>query len=281
MENLTDISVINQICKKYGFKFKKGLGQNFLCDETVVEDIINGTGITKETNVIEIGPGFGSLTASLIKAAKSVTSIEIDETLIPVLTDLFKECDNFTLINKDVLKFDLNEIIKDDKTVLVANLPYYITTPIITYLLEERFNLKSITVMVQKEVAERLVAKPGSKAYGAITCLIDYYTNAEIITEVGADSFVPPPNVDSAVVKMEILKEPRVKPKNERMFFNLIKASFNQRRKTFINGISNSGVTKLSKAEFQNLILSLGYDVNLRGETLSVEDFCKIADSME
>lgn len=281
MENLTDISVINQICKKYGFKFKKGLGQNFLCDETVVEDIINGTGITKETNVIEIGPGFGSLTASLIKAAKSVTSIEIDETLIPVLSDLFKECDNFTLINKDVLKFDLNEIIKDDKTVLVANLPYYITTPIITYLLEERFNLKSITVMVQKEVAERLVAKPGSKAYGAITCLIDYYTNAEIITEVGADSFVPPPNVDSAVVKMEILKEPRVKPKNERMFFNLIKASFNQRRKTFINGISNSGVTKLSKAEIQNLILSLGYDVNLRGETLSVEDFCKIADSME
>ena len=135
--------------------------------------------------------------------------------------------------------------------------------------------------MVQKEVAERLVAKPGSKAYGAITCLIDYYTNAEIITEVGADSFVPPPNVDSAVVKMEILKEPRVKPKNERMFFNLIKASFNQRRKTFINGISNSGITKLSKAEFQNLILSLGYDVNLRGETLSVEDFCKIADSME
>ena len=281
MENLTDISVIKKICQKYGFKFKKGLGQNFLCDYQVVCDIINGTGITKETNVIEIGPGFGSLTESLLKSAKSVTSVEIDETLIPVLNDIFKDYDNFTLINKDVLKFNLNEIIKDDNTVLVANLPYYITTPIITYLLEEKFNLKSITVMVQKEVADRLVAKPGTKNYGAITCLIDYYTNAEIITEVPADSFVPPPNVDSAVVKMEVLKEPRVKPKNERMFFNLIKASFNQRRKTFINGISNSGITKLSKADFQELILSLGYDVNLRGETLSISDFCKIADSME
>ena len=281
MRDLTDISVIKQICAKYGFKFKKGLGQNFLCDYRVVEDIINKTGITKDTNVIEIGPGFGSLTGSLVECAKSVTSIEIDSTLIPVLTDLFKDYDNFNLINEDVLKFDLNSIITDDNTILVANLPYYITTPIITYLLEKRFNLKSITVMVQKEVADRMAAKPGSKAYGAITCLIDYYADAEIITEVGADSFVPPPNVDSSVVKLTLLKEPRVNPKNEKLFFNLIKASFNQRRKTFINGIHNSGITRMSKDEFTKLITDLGYDVNLRGETLSVEDFAKISDSME
>lgn len=281
MKNLTDISVIKQICAKYGFRFKKGLGQNFLCDYQVVEDIINKTGITKETNVIEIGPGFGSLTQSLLKHAKTVTSVEIDDTLIPVLNDLFRDCDNFKLINEDVLKFDLNSIIEDDNTLLVANLPYYITTPIITYLLEGRFNLKSITVMVQKEVADRMVAKPGSKAYGAITCLIDYYADAKIITDVSADSFIPPPNVDSAVVKMNILKEPRVNPKNEKMFFNLIKASFNQRRKTFLNGISNSGITKLSKTGLQDLITGLGYDVNLRGETLSVEDFARISDKLE
>lgn len=280
MENLTDISVITKLCARYGFRFKKGLGQNFLCDYRVVEDIINGTGITKDTNVIEIGPGFGSLTQSLIKYAKSVTSIEIDNAVIPVLNDLFKDCDNFTLINEDVLKFDLNSIITDDNTVLVANLPYYITTPIITYLLEGKFNLKSITVMVQKEVAERMTAKPGSKSYGAITCLIDYYTNAKIIADVSRDSFIPPPNVDSAVVKMEVLSEPKVKPLSEKMFFNLIKASFNQRRKTFINGISNSGITKLTKDELKNLILDLGFDENLRGETLSISDFAKISDNL-
>lgn len=281
MKDLTNISVIKEICAKYGFKFKKGLGQNFLCDYRVVDDIITKTGINKNTDVIEIGPGFGSLTQSLINCAKKVTSIEIDDTLIPVLTDLFSEYDNFNLINQDVLKFNLDSIIEHEETVLVANLPYYITTPIITYLLEGRFKLKSITVMVQKEVAERMVAKPGSKAYGAITCLIDYYSDAQIITDAGAECFVPPPNVDSAVVKMDILKEPRVNPKNEKLFFNLIKASFNQRRKTFLNGISNSGIAKLSKTELSDIITRLGYDVNLRGETLSVADFAKISDELE
>lgn len=279
MENLTDISVIKKICAKYGFKFKKGFGQNFLCDEEIVNNIILNSGINKDTSVIEIGPGFGSLTQSLLKYAKKVTSIEIDSSLIPVLEDLFSSYDNFNLINCDVLKFDLNSII-DDNTVLVANLPYYITTPILTYLLEGRYNLKSITVMVQKEVAKRLVALPGTKDYGAITCLVNYYSNAKIVVDVPKDSFIPAPNVDSAVVKLDILKEPRVNPKSEKNMFKLIKASFNQRRKTFLNGIANSKITSLSKNELENVILSLGYDINLRGETLSVEDFAKISDEI-
>ena len=279
MENLTDISVIKKICAKYGFKFKKGFGQNFLCDEEIVNNIILNSGINKDTSVIEIGPGFGSLTQSLLKYAKKVTSIEIDSSLIPVLEDLFSSYDNFNLINCDVLKFDLNSII-DDNTVLVANLPYYITTPILTYLLEGRYNLKSITVMVQKEVAKRLVALPGTKDYGAITCLVNYYSDAKIVVDVPKDSFIPAPNVDSAVVKLDILKEPRVNPKSEKNMFKLIKASFNQRRKTFLNGIVNSKITSLSKSELENVILSLGYDINLRGETLSVEDFAKISDEI-
>ena len=279
MENLTDISVIKKICAKYGFKFKKGFGQNFLCDEEIVNNIILNSGINKDTSVIEIGPGFGSLTQSLLKYAKKVTSIEIDSSLIPVLEDLFSSYDNFNLINCDVLKFDLNSII-DDNTVLVANLPYYITTPILTYLLEGRYNLKSITVMVQKEVAKRLVALPGTKDYGAITCLVNYYSDAKIVVDVPKDSFIPAPNVDSAVVKLDILKEPRVNPKSEKNMFKLIKASFNQRRKTFLNGIANSKITSLSKSELENVILSLGYDINLRGETLSVEDFAKISDEI-
>ena len=280
MENLTDISVIKKICAKYGFKFKKGFGQNFLCDEDIVEGIISSSHINENTDVIEIGPGFGSLTQSLLKYAKSVTSIEIDSTLIPVLNDLFKDYDNFNLINEDVLKLDLNSIIKSDNTVLVANLPYYITTPILTYLLEGKFNLKSITVMVQKEVADRLVAKPGSKDYGAITCLIDYYSESEIVVNVPKDCFIPAPNVDSAVVKLNILDKPRANPLSEKNMFKLIKASFNQRRKTFLNGVSNSGILKYSKSETEEIIKELGYDVNLRGETLSIEEFALLSDKL-
>ena len=280
MENLTDISVIKKICAKYGFKFKKGFGQNFLCDEDIVSSIISSSHIDKGTDVIEIGPGFGSLTQSHLKYARSVTSIEIDKSLIPVLNDLFSEYDNFNLICEDVLKLDLNSVIKSENTVLVANLPYYITTPILTYLLEGRFNLKSITVMVQKEVANRMVAKPGSKDYGAITCLIDYYSDSEIVTDVPKDCFIPAPNVDSAVVKLDILDKPRANPKCEKNMFKLIKASFNQRRKTFLNGVSNSGILKISKGEAEKIILDSGYDINLRGETLSVEEFAMLSDKL-
>ncbi len=280
MENLTDISVIKKICARYGFKFKKGFGQNFLCDEDIVNEIIYGSGIDKDTDVIEIGPGFGSLTQSLLKYAKSVTSIEIDSSLIPVLTDLFGQEEHFNLINEDVLKLDLNDIIKSDNTVLVANLPYYITTPILTYLLEGRFNLKSVTVMVQKEVADRMVALPGSKDYGAITCLIDYYSDSEIIVDVPKECFIPAPNVNSAVVKLNILDEPKAKPTNEKNMFKLIKASFNQRRKTFLNGVSNSSVTDKSKAELEEILIQSGYDGNLRGETLSVEEFAVLSDKI-
>lgn len=280
MKNLTDISVIKKICADYGFKFKKGFGQNFLCDEDIVNEIIYGSGINENTDVIEIGPGFGSLTQSLLKYAKSVTSIEIDSSLVPVLNDLFKDEEKFTLINEDVLKLDLNDIIKSDNTVLVANLPYYITTPILTYLLEGKFNLKSITVMVQKEVADRMVAYPGSKDYGAITCLIDYYSDSEIIVDVPKECFIPAPNVNSAVIKLNLLDEPRAKPLSEKNMFKLVKASFNQRRKTFLNGVFNSSVTSKTKAELEEIIVDLGYDANLRGETLSIEEFAALSDKI-
>lgn len=278
--DLTNINVVKKICSDYGFKFKKGLGQNFLCDEDAVLSIIEGANIDKNTSVIEIGPGFGSLTCHLLKYAKKVTSIEIDDTLIPILKDIFSECNNFNIINEDVLKLDLNDIIDDDNTVVVANLPYYITTPVITYLLEGNFNLKSITVMVQKEVAERLTATPDNKNYGAITCLIDYHTDSKIIVNVPSSSFIPAPKVDSAVVKMDILKEKRVLPKDEKLFFKLIKASFSQRRKTFLNGIYNSNILNIKKEELENIFTDLGYDKLTRGETLSVYDFAKISDAL-
>ena len=199
-DRVTNPKIVKELCERYGFRFKKGLGQNFLIDESVVEDTIVGTGITRNTSVIEIGPGFGSLTQSLLEAAKDVTAIELDSNLIPVLTDLFGSAENFHLINADVLKTDLNQIIQNEDTVVVANLPYYITTPIVSALLEKRYPLKSITVMVQKEVAKRMVATCREKDYGALSCMVDYYTNASILRDVKPHCFTPQPSVDSSIV---------------------------------------------------------------------------------
>ena len=212
---ITNPTVIRDICEKYNFHFKKGLGQNFLIDSNVIDSIIEGSDITKEKSVVEIGPGFGALTQALIESAGKVTSIEIDNSLIPVLSDIFSYADNFRLVNSDVLKTDLNEFI-DENTVLAANLPYYVTTPILSHILENRYKFKSLTVMVQKEVAKRMVAEPGTKEYGAFTCLIDYYSNPEILRYISPNCFSPAPKVDSAVVLLKIPETPKYSPKNEK-----------------------------------------------------------------
>ncbi len=276
---ITNPTVIREICEKYNFKFKKGLGQNFLIDSNVIDSIVEGTGITKDTSVVEIGPGFGALTQALIESAGSVTSIEIDSSLIPVLTDIFGDADNFTLINEDVLKLDLNEIIKNENTVLAANLPYYVTTPILSHILENRYNFKSLTVMVQKEVAKRMVAAPGTKEYGAFTCLIDYYSDPEILRYISPNCFSPAPKVDSAVVILRIPKTPKYSPKNEKVYKRVVKAVFQKRRKTLLNALS-SAFSELTKEEVSKAIVNAGFDPSVRGETLSVAEFIKISDSL-
>lgn len=277
---ITNPTVIKEICNKYNFHFKKGLGQNFLIDGNVIDSIVEGTNISKETSVVEIGPGFGALTQALIESAKDVTSIEIDSSLIPVLTDIFKDADNFTLINADVLKTDLSEIIKNENTVLAANLPYYVTTPILTHILENRYKFKSLTVMVQKEVAKRMVASPGTKDYGAFTCLINYYSNPEILRYISPNCFSPAPKVESAVVLLKIPAEQKYFPKNEDTYKRVVRGVFGKRRKTMLNALS-SVFGEFTKQKMEEIITEAGFSPSVRGETLSIEDFIKIADKIE
>lgn len=271
------------ILKKYNITASKSLGQNFLIDDDVIEKTINSASITDEDLVIEIGPGLGTLTSKLLERAKKVIAIELDTRMLKILNERFSLYSNFEIINNDVLKVDLNEIIKEEKSKndiknvkVVANLPYYITTPIIMKLLEDNLDIESITVMVQKEVAKRLVAKPGSKMAGAITYSVQYYCMAEEIVEVSNDSFIPAPEVDSEVIKLTLRKEPCVKIKNKEMFFKLIKVSFMQRRKTFINGVSNSGLVE--KEKLKSILEELEIGENVRGENLTIEQFAKISD---
>ena len=234
------------ILNKYNAHANKGYGQNFLIDQNVVDGIIEKAEVNKDDLIIEIGPGLGNLTSPLLENAGKVICIELDPKMVSILTDRFSLYNNFELINDDVLKVDLNKIIEENSNFksakVVANLPYYITTPIIMKLLEDKLNLESITVMVQKEVAERLADRPGGKEVGSITYSINYYTDPEIIISVPRDSFIPAPNVDSAVIKLDVLKEPKVKVLDEELFFKIIKFSFLQKRKTLINSLSNSGL---------------------------------------
>ena len=268
------------ILNKYNAHANKGYGQNFLIDQNVVDGIIENAGVCKEDLIIEIGPGLGNLTSPLLENAGKVICIELDPKMVSILKDRFSLYENFELINEDVLKVDLNKLIEENskfKTAkVVANLPYYITTPIIMKLLEDKLNLESITVMVQKEVAERLADKPGGKEVGAITYSINYYTNPEIIIDVPRDSFIPAPNVDSAVIKLDVLKEPKVKVLDEELFFKVIKFSFLQKRKTLINSLSNSGL--LPKDFLEEMLNELGIDLRVRAEQLSLENFRDIAD---
>ena len=276
MYDLTSPSVIRHLCDEFGFSFKKGFGQNFLTDADVLLSIAEAAG---SEGVLEIGPGFGTLTAVLGNRTKKVVSIEIDRTLEPVLKTTLAGFDNIKIHFADVMKTDLEKLINEEfsgmSLSVAANLPYYVTSPILMKLLEEKLPFENIVVMVQKEVAERIVAKPGTKDYGALTLAVSYYAEAEIITTVPAESFVPAPKVDSAVVSMKLLKEPPIDAP-EKDYFRLVKASFAQRRKTMLNALSNAGFYG-SKDDIKAVLEGLGYDSNLRGETLSMEEFSEIA----
>ena len=269
------------ILKKYNITASKSLGQNFLIDDNVIENIVESADIEDNDLIIEIGPGLGTLTKRLLEKAKKVIAVELDNRMINILNERFSLYKNFELINEDILKVDLKEIINNNKEKLdiknvkvVANLPYYITTPIIMKLLESKLDIESITVMVQKEVAKRLTAKPGEKLAGAITYSVNYYCEPEEVIIVPNSSFIPEPEVESEVIKLVLRKEAPVKVKNEELFFKFIKASFMQRRKTLINGISNSGI--MEKEELKKLLDKLGLDEKIRGENLTLEDFARI-----
>ncbi len=275
------------IMKKYNITANKKYGQNFLIDDEIIDGIIKNADVNQNDLIIEIGPGLGTLTAKLIKNAGKVISIELDSKMIQILNDRFSLYNNFELINNDVLKVDLYNLIKSNientnlkNAKVVANLPYYITTPIIMKLLEEKLNLKSITVMVQKEVAERLCTTPGEKDTGAITYSINYYSDAKIVLDVPKTSFIPAPEVNSAVIKLDILKEPRLQIENEKLFFDIIKSAFLQKRKTLVNSLSNSNLFK-NKQEIIDILNSLNIDLNIRGEKLTLEDYFNLYKSIK
>lgn len=266
------------IMNKYNITANKNYGQNFLIDENVVQEIVEKAEVNKEDLVIEIGPGLGNLTKYLLESAGKVICIELDTKVIKILNDRFSLFNNFELINNDVLKVDLNELIKSNsqfsKVKVVANLPYYITTPIIMKLLEEHLDLESITVMVQKEVALRLTEKPGQKETGAITYTINYYTNPTLEINVSKECFIPSPKVDSAVIKLEVLKTPKVQVENEELFFKIIKTAFLQKRKTLVNSLSNNGIA--SKEFLEKMLNELNIDLQIRAEKLTLDDFARI-----
>ena len=269
------------ILKKYNLSANKKLGQNFLIDDDIIQNIIDAAELKETDLVIEIGPGLGTLTSKLLEKAGKVIAIELDEKMLKVLNDRFSLYNNFILINNDVLKVDLNKIIEENleqlKSVkIVANLPYYITTPIIMKLLESKLKIETITVMVQKEVADRITATPGDKLSGAITYSVDYYAKAEEVVFVSKSCFMPSPEVDSAVIKLEIRKEPKVNVLNEEMFFKVIKASFMQRRKTLINGLMNSGIIK-DREKLNTILKEANIDSNIRGEKLTIEQFANLS----
>lgn len=272
------------LLKKYGITANKSLGQNFLIDDEIVEEIIKSANIEKTDMVIEIGPGLGTLTSKLLELAGKVIAIELDDRMIKILQDRFSLYDNFELLHEDVLKVDLNHLIEENKeniknVKIVANLPYYITTPILMKLLEDKLPIQSITVMIQKEVADRITAIPGQKDSGAITYSVYYYANPQKVCFVSKDCFIPSPEVNSEVIKLEVRQEPIIKVKDETVFFKIIKSSFMQRRKTLLNGLLNSGVIK-SKDEGKVLLEKLNLPENVRGENLTIEQFAIIADEL-
>lgn len=260
-----------ELVKKYGFRFTKTLGQNFLIEDSVPRDIAEGADVNEEDMVIEIGPGVGTLTAQILQRAKKVTVIEIDKTLIPILEEELGDQEKLTIVNADALKVDLNEIIGEEKSVkLVANLPYYVTTPIVANLFKSGVKFKNMTIMIQKEVADRMNAEPGTKDYGAISLLVQYYCNTKIIRKVAPSCFMPRPKVDSIVIRLDRLEEPRVKVLDEKLLFEIIRSSFNMRRKTLWNGLKGIG---LSKENLELAFNNAGIDPKRRGETLTLQEF--------
>lgn len=274
------IAVLN----KYQFTFQKKFGQNFLIDTHVLEKIISAAGITEEDFVLEIGPGIGTMTQYLASAAREVCAVEIDKSLIPILEDTLKDYDNVTVINQDILKVDIAELAREKNKgkpiKVVANLPYYITTPIIMGLFESHVSVESITVMVQKEVADRMQMGPGTKDYGALSLAVQYYAEPYIVANVPPNCFMPRPKVGSAVIRLTRHKEPPVRVKDEKLLFAIIRASFNQRRKTLANGLKNYEGLPFTKEEIEEAISQCGFSPSVRGEALSLKEFAMLADAL-
>ena len=280
MASLGDPKNTIEILQKYNFRFQKKFGQNFLIDTGVLEDIIDAAGVTKDDFVLEIGPGIGTMTQYLCEAAREVVAVEIDDSLIPILEDTLSPYDNVEVLNQDILKVDICRLAEehnDGRPIkVVANLPYYITTPIIMGLFESHVPLESITIMVQKEVADRMQEGPGSKDYGALSLAVQYYAKPEIMVVVPPSSFMPQPKVASTVIRLTCHEKPPVAVDNEKLMFQLIRASFNQRRKTLANGLNNFGFA-LTKEQIQTAISELGVPATIRGEALSLEQFARLS----
>lgn len=271
-----------EIVKKHDFKFTKSLGQNFLIDDNIIDKIVGGSLAGQRDKVIEVGPGIGTLTRELASRSEKVMVVEIDKKLIPILGDTLSDFDNVTIVNEDIMKADIKDLI--DKNLdggpvkLVANLPYYITTPIIMRFLEEDINVTDIVVMVQKEVAERMNANPGKKDFGALSVAVQFYCDTEIVAKVPRHLFVPQPNVDSIVIALRVRPERKYKVEDEDLFFKIVKASFGQRRKTLLNSLTSMGI--LDKTDISAVLSVAGIDEKRRGETLSLEEFARLSDCM-
>lgn len=273
------------VLQKYHFVFQKKFGQNFLIDTHVLDKIIRSAEITKEDMVLEIGPGIGTMTQYLAQAAGKVVAVEIDKALIPILRETLEGYENVTVLNEDILKVDLRQLVERENggrpIKVVANLPYYITTPIIMALFEQHIPLKSITVMVQKEVADRMQTGPGSKDYGALSLAVQYYAKPYIVANVPPNCFMPRPKVGSAVIRLERYEQPPVEVEDEVLLFRIIRASFNQRRKTLANGLKNSAELDFTKEQIEEAIEALGKGSGVRGETLTLEEFAELANHLK
>lgn len=272
------------IIEKYRFSFQKKFGQNFLIDGNILDKIIDSAEVTKEDCVLEIGPGIGTMTQYLAEAAREVIAVEIDKNLIPILNETLSEYDNISVINEDILKVDIQKLVRernDGKPVkVVANLPYYITTPIIMALFESHVPLKSVTIMVQKEVADRMQVGPGTKDYGALSLAVQYYSKPEIIAKVPASCFMPRPNVDSTVIRLTRYDTPPVHAEDEKYLFAVIRASFNQRRKTLANGLANAGNLGVTRPLVEQVLREMGLSEMVRGEALTLEQFADLSNRL-
>ncbi len=286
MANLGNPTNTIAVLQKYNFNFQKKFGQNFLIDSNILQNIIDAAEITKEDCVLEIGPGIGTMTQYLCENAREVVAVEIDKKLIPILEqDTLAAYDNITIINEDILKVDINRIVEEKNggrpIKVVANLPYYITTPIIMGLFESHVPLDSITIMVQKEVADRMQVGPGTKDYGALSLAVQYYAKPKVMLTVPASCFMPRPNVDSAVIRLTRYQDAPVKVADERFLFQVIRASFNQRRKTLVNGLGNAPEIKATKEEVVSALEQMGLPATIRGEALTLEQFAKLSDLLK
>ena len=283
--NLSGKSELMSVLNKYNFSFSKSLGQNFLTDQNILDKIVSGSGIDKSTNVLEIGPGAGTLTRELCLNAKKVTAVEIDKALIPILNDVMSDFDNFNLINSDILELNIKEFINNEfggeSFVVVANLPYYITTPIIMNFLESGLPAKSMTLMIQKEVAARILAKPGTKDYGALSVAVQFYADPAVICTASPHCFTPQPKVTSTVINLRIYEKPKYEVNNKEQFFQIVKSIFSQRRKTLVNSLSGSPYMNLSKEKIIEALEKMKLNDKIRGEKLSIEQIIELTNIID